>query len=132
MSLDNGICVRRTPKTNMIEELKVFNDDLDTELKHDFEITYWRKNWGLRNDILWILIDPFEDRYEYSVRKNELDEIIELLQSYNSETWTNSIWDWDDEEYPYSEYIKKNIEDLKHLRALMDRYELEVYFYDSY
>ena len=116
----------------MIEELKIFNDDWDKELKRDFEITYWRKNWGLRNDILWILNDPFEDRYEYSVHKNELDEIIVLLQSYNSETWTNSIWEWDDEEYPYSEYIKKNIEDLKYLRTLMDQYELEVYFYDSY
>ena len=42
------------------------------------------------------------------------------------------VLDNEDEEYPYSEYIKKNIEDLKYLRSLMDQYELEVYFYDSY
>ena len=63
-------------------------------------MTYWRKNWGLRYDILGVVGSRFRDVYEFNISKDQLDEIIVLLQSYNSETWTNSIWDWDDEEYP--------------------------------
>jgi hypothetical protein len=64
-----------------------------------------------------------------------IDNIIKGLQSFNSENWQydgGSIWDWDDEEYPYSEQVQRDIENLKVLRRLMDKYELEVYFYDSY
>jgi hypothetical protein len=65
----------------------------------------------------------------------DIDNIIKGLQSFNSENWQydgGSIWDWDDEEYPYSEHVQRDIENLKVLRRLMDKYELEVYFYDSY
>lgn len=65
----------------------------------------------------------------------DIDNIIKGLQSFNSENWQEdrgSIWDWDDEEYPYSEKIKRDIESLQILRQLMDKYDLEVYFYDSY
>ena len=40
--------------------------------------------------------------------------------------------DWDDEECPYSEKIQRDIENLKNLQTLMEKYDLEVYFYDSY
>jgi hypothetical protein len=65
----------------------------------------------------------------------DIDNIIKGLQSFNSENWQEgrgSIWDWDDEEFPYSEKIKRDIENLQILRQLMDKYDLEVYFYDSY
>lgn len=61
--------------------------------------------------------------------------MIKLLQSYNSKNFENNgtcIWAWDDEDWPYSEKIQRDIENLKILRELMDKYELEVYFYDSY
>lgn len=66
--------------------------------------------------------------------KQDVETMIELLQSYNAENFEDNgtcIWGWDDEEWPYSEKIQKDIENLKILRALMDKYELEVYFYDS-
>ena len=136
MGLDNGIQVRRTPETNKIEELKVFNRDWDKELEYDFEVCYFRKCWNIRNDILWIVDAPLGSHdYEWRVTKENVDEIITLFQSYNAENFEDSgscIWDWDDEEWPYSEKIKQDIEDLKLLRQLMDKYELEVYFYDSY
>lgn len=65
----------------------------------------------------------------------DIDNIIQGLQSFNSENWQydgGSIWDWDDKEYPYSEKVQCDIEKLKVLRELMDKYDLEVYFYDSY
>lgn len=69
--------------------------------------------------------------------KNDIDNIISGLESYNEDNWKDegsSIWEWTSEEegWSYSEYVKQNIEDLKILRQLMDKYELEVYFYDSY
>ena len=132
MGLDNGVCVKRTPETNKIEELKVFNMSYDKELRCDFEIAYWRKCWGLRNDILTLIGKRWSDGWRFALSKDEIDDIIKLLQSYTADTWEDSIWEWDDEEFPYSEYIQENIESLKLLWQLMDKYELEVYFYDSY
>ena len=65
----------------------------------------------------------------------DIEKIIHGLQSFNSANWQEnggSIWDWDDEEYPYSEKIQRDIENLKNLQTLMEKYDLEVYFYDSY
>ena len=133
MGLDNGICVRRTQETNKIAELKVFNDEWDKDLERDFEICYYRKCWNIRYDILGILDSPID--YEFNISKDQIDQIIELFQSYNADNFEDNgscIWEWDDEEWPYSEKIKQDIECLKLLRQLMDRYELEVYFYDSW
>lgn len=65
----------------------------------------------------------------------DIDNIIKGLKSFNAENWPEdggSIWDWDDEEYPYSETIKHDIESLERLKGLMTKCDLEVYFYDSY
>lgn len=136
MGLDNGIEVRRTPEANKIAELKVFNKDYDKELEYDFEICYWRKCWGLRNDILFLIGKRWvpEEEYKFVITKSDVDNIIKLLASYNEDTWEDSIWEWTSEEdgWSYSEHIKQDIESLKLLRQLMDKYELEVYFYDSY
>lgn len=135
MGLDNGICVKRTPFTNQIEELKVFNYNWDKELKYDPEIVYYRKCWNVRNDILYIIGQRWTDEYEVSLTPVDIDNIIELLQSYNKDNWQESggsIWEWDDGEWSYSKKIKQDIEKLRLLRKLMDKYNLEVYFYDSY
>ena len=132
MGLDNGVCIIRNEYTHNIPELKCFELDYDKEHKYDFEAAYWRKCWGLRNDVLYLLGKSCTDEGELHLTKGDVDHIIELLQSYNSDNWEDSIWDWDDEEWPYSEKIKDDIESLKVLRGLMDKYELEVCFYDSY
>lgn len=69
--------------------------------------------------------------------KSDVDSIINGLESFNGENWDyngGSIWEWNSDEdgWSYSEHVKQDIEDLKLLRQLMDKYELEVYFYDSY
>ena len=65
----------------------------------------------------------------------DIDNIITGLKSFNAENWNHnlgSIWDWNDEECPYSKKIKQDIKNLKRLKKLMKKYDLEVYFYDSY
>lgn len=136
MGLDNGICVRRTFETNKIEELKVFNEDYDKEFKYDFSVTYWRKCWNIRNDIFGLGIG-YDESYYTNLTKENIEQIIELLESYNDDNWHDGgscIWEFTSEEegWSYSEHIKQDIESLKLLRQLMDKYELEVYFYDSY
>jgi hypothetical protein len=136
MGLDNGINVKRTPETNKIEELKVFSQDWDKDLRYNFEVCYWRKCWNIRNDIFCLGIGN-DESYSNNLTKENIEQIIELLQSYNSDNWTDGgscIWEWEDDEdgWSYSEHIKHDIESLKLLRDLMDKYELEVYFYDSY
>lgn len=112
--------------------MTIFNQDYDKELKYDFEVVYYRKCWGLRNDVLNLIGKRWSEGWKFNLSKDDVENIIELLGSYNEETWEDSIWEWDDEEWPYSEKIKQDIENLKLLRSLMDKYELEVYFYDSY
>lgn len=134
MGLDNGIQVKRTSETNQIKELSIFNQDWDKELKCDFEVCYWRKCYNIRHMII-DRVDGFEDSLGTNLTKDDIDNIIDGLQSFDLDNWDDdggSIWDWNDEECPYSEYVQQNIKDLQLLRQLMDKYELEVYFYDSY
>lgn len=135
MGLDNGIEVKRTSETNKIEELKVFNIDWDEELRYNFEVTYWRKCWNIRHDLMMLGIGVNEGRY--TMTAEDVDKTIELLQSYNADNWYDGgscIWEFesDEEGWSYSEHIKQDIESLQLLRQLMDKYELEVYFYDSW
>lgn len=133
MGLDNAVCVRRNEYTNSIPELKRFEDDWDKEHKYDFEAAYFRKCWNIRTDIFDLGIGY--DCGEYPMTTHDVEKIINLLQSYNAENFKNSgscIWKWNDEEWPYSEKNEQDIENLKILRELMDKYDLEVYFYDSY
>lgn len=79
-------------------------------------------------------IESFVSNLGTVLTKDDIDSIIEGLESFNADNWNDdggSIWDWNGE-WGYSEYIQLNIRDLKLLRQLMDKYELEVYFYDSY
>lgn len=135
MGLDNGICVKRNEETSKIPELRRFAESYDKEGKYDFEIAYWRKCWNIRNDILWILGHGQGEEYTYSITKESLNQVIKLLESYNSENFEGGgvcIWDWDDPKWPYSAQIAYDIGNLRQLRKLMDKYDLKVYFYDSY
>lgn len=135
MGLDNGIEVKRTYYTNDIPELQRFNQPWDKEHKYNFEVCYFRKCWNIRNMILDVVKGTYDNIISDPLTTYDIDNIIKGLQAFNSDNWQDnggSIWDWDDEEYPYSEHIKRDIESLQTLRKLMDKYDLEVYFYDSY
>ena len=135
MGLDNAICIRRNEITNKILDLCQFAPDWDNKLEYDFEIVYYRKCWNIRNDILYLIGKRFTDEYEFTLTKDDVTAIIKLLKSYNKENFEDNgscIWDWDDEEWPYAEKIQEDIQKLETLKELMDQYNLDVYFYDSY
>ena len=96
--MDNGVCVKRNEYTNNIPELKRFEDEWDRKHQCDFNVTYWRKCWNIRSDMFALGIGY--DEGEYHMSAQDVEKTIELLQSYNSENFTDSdscIWDWDDE-----------------------------------
>ena len=135
MGLDNSITVKRNEYTSSIPELKRFEEDYDKEHKYDFSITYWRKCWNIRSMIFDVVPGVHDNDESELLTIEDIDNIIKGLQSFNSKNWQEnggSIWDWDDEEYPYSKKINQDIKSLKTLKRLMKKYNLQVYFYDSY
>ena len=96
MGLDNSIEIKRNAYTNSIPELRQFELEYDKAYEYDFEICYWRKCWNIRNDILWIIGERLSDKYEYTLDKEDIDQIIKLLESYNADNFEDSggcIWD---------------------------------------
>lgn len=135
MGLDNGIQIKRNTSTNSIPELKQFELAYDNKHQFDFEVCYWRKCYNIRNMIMDVVESAYDNDNSDILTTTDIEKIIHGLQSFNSANWQEnggSIWDWDDEEYPYSEKIQRDIENLKNLQMLMEKYDLEVYFYDSY
>lgn len=135
MGLDNSIQIKRNTSTNSIPELKQFELAYDNKHQFDFEICYWRKCYNIRNMIMDVVESARDNDNSDILTTTDIEKIIHGLQSFNSANWQEnggSIWDWDDEEYPYSEKIQRDIENLKNLQTLMEKYDLEVYFYDSY
>ena len=135
MGLDNGIEVKRNEYTNNIPELKRFEEDYDKEHKYNFSITYWRKCSNIRSMIFDVVPGAHNNDISNPLTIDDIDNVINGLRLFNAKNWREnggSIWDWDDKEYPYSKKIKQDIKDLKTLKRLMKKYDLEVYFYDSY
>lgn len=131
MGLDNGLRVTRTKHTETIQELKIFSDEFIERYKTDFELAYWRKCWNIRNEILSCLGGRFSDEYEFPVTIDDIDPIITILQTYNEDNWQDSgscIWTFEE----MQPMLAQQVENLKQLKKLMQKYDLEVYFYDSY
>ena len=135
MGLDNSIKIKRTECTNSISALQRFNIDWDKEHRYDFEVAYWRKCYNVRSMILDVVKGTHDNDSSEPLTIDDIEAIINGLKSFNSKNWHEnggSIWDWDDEDYPYSKKIKRDIKNLKQLKRLMKKYDLEVYFIDSY
>ena len=135
MGLDNGICVRRNEYTNNIKELRCFEESWDREHEYDFEVVYFRKCYNVRHMIMSSIKCTYDGCESEPLTIEHIEKIVQGLKSFNARNWQDdggSIWDWDDEDWPYSKKIKQDIKNLKYLMKLMKKYDLEVYFYDSY
>ena len=134
MGLDNGISIKRTSFSSTLEELKQFETIYDKEHEYDFSICYWRKCWNVRNRILNALyiLEPNDSYTILSI--DDIDTIIDILKSFNSENWDDyggSIWDWTD---GIDEKMQYDIANLEQLKIIKERYEnsIEIYFYNSW
>ena len=137
IGLDNGICVKSNKQTIVRSDLPQgieypFDKDYDNEV----EIAYWRKCWGLRNDIMntfgWLTTSPDKWKFEIDTPAQVIN-LIELIAKWlDRERWENesgSIWEYD--------YIKniliENIINFALIYEYMTTHpDVYLEFYDSY
>lgn len=126
MGLDNGITVKATSRWEAIQELDA---SFSQKYNGSWEVCYWRKCWNVRNDIFSVLACPRENNDgQYPVQLEHIDQIIDVLKSYNEDNWELSIWEFEE----MKPHLKEQAKNLKKLKKLMEIYPLSVYFYDSY
>lgn len=133
MGLDNGIYVksnRREITRDILPESLVYPFD-----GNDVEIAYWRKCWGLRNNILNVLGTRFaEDNYESEIDTIEkvqdvMDVIYYFMDKEHWESEGDSIW-------KYENSIRGLRDDYMNLVIMIefmkDNPDVYLVFYDSY
>ena len=137
IGLDNGIYVKSNKRTISREQLPngiiyPFNKDYEG----DVEIAYWRKCWGLRNDIMntfgWRTKSPDEWKFEISTPAQVID-LIELIAKWlDKERWENdgdSIWEYEE----VREMLIQQIINLALIHGYMSSNpDVYLVFYDSY
>lgn len=133
MGLDNGIYVksnRREITRDILPESLVYPFD-----GNDVEIAYWRKCWGLRNNILNVLGTRFaEDNYKSEIDTIEkvqdvMDVIYYFMDKEHWESEGDSIWE-------YENSIRGLRDDYMNLVIMIefmkDNPDVYLVFYDSY
>lgn len=149
MGLDNGIVVKTKEQSQVFDWVQktVFKaSDEPTlvydegEYKYEYDITYWRKCYGIRSFILSVYRrnhpdDKIDDRYSYNLTTDDIKDIQWFLhhciiseQYYNDQA--NSIWEYEDLR-PILEQQVRSLEILLQEIAKQGN-NIKVIFYDSY
>ena len=164
MGLDNGIVLRTRKRFEVLEkvgiEYKVKHTltaygsvtrnevEIPTDLIYEYDVTYWRKCWNIREIVQNVTGEDFKDGDYTYLNKAEIDEIIKGLNEKNApEVWNrdcrNGETIWDAEEM----YITRRDDhnsciyyDMRKLAALAlvlkelekDENSYICWFYDSY
>lgn len=133
MGLDNGIMIKA--KKDFTWKSKLGNASIYGYqfLKEEtLEVCYWRKCWGIRNDIIYKLHMSSNECNSETLEPEEIRVIIRVLESYtDKEYWgqnADSIWE-------YSEIIEtlwSQIYTLVYVESLANEGLVEVSFYDSW
>lgn len=142
MGLDNGIELK-------FKDSKILEHPADLPMwlkplelsweKGTFELAYWRKCWNVRRDILNVLNinKDYENDGLFKLTVSDVEQIIEVLKSYNEENWDNSdgivwasgsIWTFEEQK----PHIEQQIKNLTNAIPLMKTGTCVVEFYDSY
>lgn len=132
MGLDNGIIVRSNKADVKFSRCEWYSVEEGT-----WEVCYWRKYWGLRNEVMQYL----QKRYEWEDEPARIDLTLEdvkiiltiVKEWKNKKRWnaeSRSIWSYKEAKGN----LAYTIENLIYLIAKMEDFpnDIEVYFYDSY
>lgn len=139
MGLDNGFCVKSNRRQLCKNDLPSgiiypFREEIEDNNKYDeFEIIYWRKNWGLRDAI----INYFDDKNACGVYEidtpEQIDSIIQIILSFlDKDIWDEegrSIWDFKDMKFTLHSDIVNLLLMKEWIKTHKDIY---IEFYDSY
>jgi hypothetical protein len=138
MGLDNGIVLKTKAKISHISLPKVIKEDwLNKDYDKSIEVCYWRKCWGIRNEIIYDILQINEEAlYDYSLTIENINDIIDILKkyAYNKKYYEDnarSIWEFEE----YNDKLKEDIKRIKWLKRYMKYHKgniEKVTFYDSY
>ena len=129
MGLDNGLYAKGIKK--LPRKIRDNWEGIDTNGK--IELAYWRKCWGIRNEILDALDVDRQGGGTYLVSREKLKEVIDVLKKFtNKEYWednADSIWEYDE----FKDNQKQNIKQLRWIYGHMKWHpDVQLFFYDSY
>lgn len=126
MGLDNGIILetKEPPLKGGFRELKYEIKDAPV---NEFEIIYWRKQWDLRNKIVYEIFDGESENGMHTLNSRKISEIIEEIKGF--------IANNEKEPEFYVDGWLQDIANLISLQGYMTNYPdniIRCYFYDSY
>lgn len=141
MGLDNGIILRCKNKIDLNKlpwfvdiELEDYEFDTRKKQTNNYEITYFRKCWGIRGEICRLLHSPEDGGYS-AVDSEDIPAIIRILEKYSEKNYWNenaeSIWEFEDQIYN----IRQTIKNLLWLKTYLEENKdnvSECVWYDSY
>ena len=136
MGLDNGFIVKSKDHKLKRKELpSVINYPYEEDThKGEIHIIYWRKNWGLREEVLRIISHNEKEKYKYKIKDvNEIRKIIDVIAHYlDPEVWEDygrSIWTFDEARMS----LTYDIINLSAIATYMEQHpDVYLVFYDSY
>lgn len=130
MGLDNGIYIKGYKK----KPFYVKDDFYDQS--NQIDLAYWRKYWGLRNDIINIIYENYYGNdSEVLLSENQIKKIRNLIMeiTFSKKRYLescNGYWDYNI--YSVLRGIRQMINLTWAARQVRKNPEVEVFWYDSY
>ena len=121
----------------------IYYHDIKSCKTIDCELIYWRKWWGIRNEVVRDLTTTSKDQYEWHLTPEDYDMIISHLKYYrNKERWESegqSVWYYEEDgiedQIDIDIYVLETLKTLLQApwyKELIEKGIMEVTFYDSY
>jgi hypothetical protein len=136
MGLDNGLYIhsdKRLITRDMLPKELIY--PFDSDYNDNVEISYHRKDWGLRNEIVSCFGNKADkDGYYFHIdTPDEVFKLIKIIVSFmDKETWEeegDSIWEYE-EALPN---LRRDVINLAIIAAYMyNNPDVSLIFYDSY
>lgn len=130
MGLDNGIYIKGYRKKPFYVK-----DDLYDQ-SDQIDLAYWRKYWGLRNDIINIIYENYYGNdSEVLLSENQIKKIRNLIMeiTFSKKRYLESCSGyWDYNIYSVLRGIRQMINLTWAARQVRKNPEVEVFWYDSY
>ena len=130
MGLDNGIYIKGYRKKPFYVK-----DDLYDQ-SNQIDLAYWRKYWGLRNDIINIIYENYySNDSEVLLSENQIKKIRNLIMeiTFSKKRYLESCSGyWDYNIYSVLRGIRQMINLTWAARQVRKNPEVEVFWYDSY
>ena len=130
MGLDNGIYIKGYRKKPFYVK-----DDLYDQ-SNQIDLAYWRKYWGLRNDIINIIYENYYGNdSEVLLSENQIKKIRNLIMeiTFSKKRYLESCSGyWDYNIYSVLQGIRQMINLTWAARQVRKNPEVKVFWYDSY